>query len=157
MSSNAKVLLLLIAVVLGLATLVAGGAWYWWKQNSADLLESGSTAMNEGNKHGSAADEAGCIAAVVERHKADGARQLGASVRNSLWLTACLEASKVKDKFCNDVPHGDSIVAVGTWSATSCVQHGFSDPYCGNLFAAAAKYCSSPMRAQKLKLPGKQP
>lgn len=155
MSSNAKVLLILIAIVLGLAALVAGGAWYWWKQNSADLLESGSQAMNDGHKHGSATDEPGCIAAVVERHKADGARQLGVSVRNSLWLTACLEAARVKDRFCDDVPDGDSIVAMGTWAAASCVQHGFSDPYCGNLFAAVAKYCSSPIRAQKHKITGK--
>lgn len=155
MSSNAKVLLILIIIVLGLAAMVTGGAWYWWRQNSADLLESGSVAMDGGHKHGSATDEAGCIAAMVERHKADGSKQLGASVRNSLWLTACLEASKVNEKFCDGVPHGDSIIATGTWAATSCVQHGFSDPYCGNLFSAVPKYCSSPSRANKRKMPNK--
>jgi hypothetical protein len=155
MSSNTKVLLILIAAVLGLAGLVAGGAWYWWRQNSADLLESGSAAMTEGNHLGRTTDEAGCVTALVERHKADGSKSLGASVRNNLWVTACLEASKISGKFCDGVPHGDSIIALGTWSAAACVQHGFADPYCGNVFSAVPKYCSSPAREHKLKTPTK--
>ncbi len=155
MSPNARILLIIVAAVLGMALLIGGGIWYWWSQNASEFLDAGATAMNEGQVMGRGTDESGCMTAAVERHKADGSQRMGAAVRNNLWLTACLEASKAKDKFCEGVPAQDSLLAVGTWAATSCVQQGFSDPYCGNLFAVVAKYCSSPQRAEKLKADGK--
>ena len=155
MSSTTKTLLIIIAAVLGVALLIAGGAWYWWRQNASEFLDAGAAAIAEGQNSGRGADEAGCMAAALERHKADGSKRMGAAVRNNLWLTACLDASKAKEKFCDGVPAHDSLLAVGAWAGASCVQQGFADPYCGNLFAVVTKYCSSPQRVEKLKADGK--
>jgi len=155
MSSNTKTLLIIVAAVLGMALLIGGGIWYWWSQNSADFLDAGAAAIADGQSVGRNLDESGCMAAAMERHKAEGSQRMGAAVRNNLWLTACFDASKAKDKFCEGVPAGDSLLAVGTWAATSCVQQGYTDPYCGNLFAVIPKYCASPQRVEKLKADGK--
>jgi hypothetical protein len=151
MSSNKKVLLIIIAAVLGVALLIAGGAWYWWSRNSSEVLDAGATAMTEGQNSGRRLDEGGCMAAAFERHKTDGSQRITAAVRNSLWLTSCLEASKTNDKFCEAVPTPDNLIATGTWGGKSCLQQGFTDPYCAVLFGVVPKYCASATRAQKLK------
>jgi hypothetical protein len=154
MSSGVKLLLILLAIAAAGILAIGAGAWYWWSHHSKDFLESGKAVMLEGQAAGRKLDEAACVAFAVDRHRKDGAGSMGASVRNNLWLTGCLEASRPQPKFCEGVPSYDSAVAVGTWAGLSCAQQGLSDPYCGNLYGGVAKYCSSPARARKL---GKEP
>ena len=154
MSSNTKILLIMIVAVLSVALLIGGGAWYWWSRNSAEFLDAGIVASTEGQNSGRSLNEGGCMAAAFERHKAEGSQRIGAAVRNSVWLTSCLESSKVKDKFCDGVPAADNLIGVGTWAGASCVRQGFADPYCGTLFGIVPKYCASAQRAQKLKAGG---
>ena len=154
MSPSTKTLLIIVAALLGIALLITGGAWYWWSRNSSDFLDAGTVAITEGDKVGRGLDESGCMAAAFERHKADGSRGISTAVRNSLWLMACLDASKVKDKFCDGIPAQDKLLAVGTWAGMTCVRQGFPDPYCGTLLGVVPKYCSSAQRVEKLKAGG---
>ena len=107
MSSATKTLLIIVAAVLGVALLIVGGAWYWWSKNSSEFLDAGGVAITEGQNIGRSLDEGGCMAAALERHKAGGSQRISAAVRNSLWLTACFESSKVKEKFCDGIPGQD--------------------------------------------------
>ncbi len=147
---------ILALVALGGAALIGGGGWYWWTHYGTEFLDSGATAMTEGQASGRALDEGGCMTQALERHKADWNRTLASAVRNNIWLSACLDASRAQERFCDDVPSYDNLVAAAVWSASVCANHNLADSYCGNLVSNAVKYCSSPKRAAKLK-PGVSP
>ena len=146
-----KLFAILAAIAVAGALLVGGGAWYWWSHHSAEFLESGKAAMMEGKASGRALDEGGCMTRAIERHKADWNRSMASAVRNNVWLSGCLNASRVQEKFCDEVPSYDNVVAAALWTASTCASLGLSDSYCGNLVSNAVKYCSSSKRAEKLK------
>jgi hypothetical protein len=150
MTSLSKVFLTLAAIAVASLVLIGGGAWYWWDQNSADLLDAGKAAISEGQKSGSDLDEEDCVASALDRHKADGNRSFGSALRNNLWLSGCLNASRPQERFCTSVPVQSEAIAVALWSAQLCAQHDLSDSYCPNLLQGVAKYCSSSQRADKL-------
>ena len=151
-----KLLVILAAIAVGGSLLIGGGAWYWWTYHGTEFLESGKVAIMEGEASGRALDEGGCMAQAIERHKADWNRTMPSAIRNNLWLTGCLDTSRVQDKFCEDLPAEDDIMAAALWAASACANNGMSDSYCGKLVSNAVKYCSSPTRAKKLKR-GAQP
>jgi hypothetical protein len=146
-----KLFALLVAIAVAGAALIGGGAWYWWEHHSSGFLASGKAAMMEGEASGRTLDESGCMVQAIERHKADWNLTLASAVRNNLWLSGCLDASRAQEKFCDNVPSYGNVVAAGLWAASACANHGLSDSYCGNLFSSAVKYCSSPRRAEKLR------
>jgi len=151
-----KLLAILTAIALGGSLLIGGGGWYWWTYHGKEFLDSGATAMVEGEASGRKLDESGCMAQAIERHKADWNRTLASAIRNNVWLAGCLDASQVQDKFCDSVPSSDDLVAAALWAASACANQGLSDSYCGNLVSNAVKYCSSPKRTEKLR-PGTLP
>jgi len=151
MSKTVKLILTISTIVLAVLLCIGGGAWYWWQKNSAELIESGKAAMSEGRLIGTNVDESGCVSRAFDNHKADWNRSFSSSIKNSLWLSGCLEASKVQEKFCVDVPSQNEIVAVGVWSGVTCSQNGMSDSYCPNLLQNVAKYCSSGQRSEKIR------
>ncbi len=104
----------------------------------------------EGEASGRALDESGCMTQAIERHKADWNRTMVSAIRNNVWLSGCLNASRVQEKFCDNVPSEDDVMASALWAASTCANQGMSDSYCGNLVSNAVKYCSSPKRAEKL-------
>ena len=146
-----KLFVILAAIAAAGLLLIGGGAWYWWKHHSAEFLESGKAAMTEGQAAGRRLDEGACMVLAIDRHKADWNRTMASAVRNNLWLSGCLDASRAQEKFCDGVPAKDDVVGAGLWAASSCARHGFSDSYCGNLFSSAVKYCGSAQRAEKLR------
>jgi hypothetical protein len=137
----------LIAVV-GLLAL-GGGAWYWWKHHSAEFLEAGTAAIEDGRKSGASLQESGCVAQVVARHKSGPG--MTSTIRNSVWLSGCLDTSSPQADFCDGVPSPENPVAVGVWAAGACIQHGLGDPYCSNLFQNVATYCASSARTGKMR------
>ena len=146
-----KLFVILAAIAVAGSLLIGGGAWYWWQHHSAEFLESGKAAIAEGQATGRRLDEGACMVLAIDRHKADWNRTMASAVRNNLWLSGCLDASRAQDKFCEGVPSQDDVVAAGLWAASSCARHGFSDSYCGNLFSSAVKYCGSAKRVEKLR------
>ena len=147
----AKLFVILAAIALAGALLIGGGAWFWWTRYGTEFLDSGKTAMLEGEVSGRALDEGGCMTQAIERHKADWNRGMASAVRNNIWLSGCLSTSRAQEKFCDDVPSYDNIVAASLWAASTCASLGLSDSYCGNLVSNAVKYCSSPARGEKLR------
>lgn len=146
-----KLLSILAAIALAGALLIGGGGWYWWTHYGTEFLESGKTAIMEGEASGRSLDESGCMAQAIERHKADWNRTMISAIRNNVWLSGCLDTSRVQEKFCEGVPSDDDVMAAALWAASACANQGLSDSYCGNLVSNAVKYCSSPKRAEKLR------
>lgn len=146
-----KLFAILAAIALAGVLLIGGMSWYWWTRYGSEILDSGKAAMVEGEASGRDLDEGGCMTRAIEKHKSDWNRTMASAVRNNVWLSGCLDSSRVQEKFCDDVPSGDNAVAAALWAASTCAALGLSDSYCGNLVLNAVKYCSSPARAKKLK------
>jgi hypothetical protein len=147
----AKLFLILAGIAVAGVLLIGAGAWYWWDRHSGELIEAAKVAVADGQKSGRRLEEAACVVLALERHKADWNRSMASTVRNGLWLNGCLDTASPQQRFCEGVPPADSPVAIGVWAGSSCVQHGYSDPYCQTLFQNISKYCSSPKRAEKLR------
>jgi hypothetical protein len=151
MSSLSKVFLTLAAIAVVGVLLVGGGAWFWWNHNGADMLEAGKVAIQEGQRSGTELTESSCVSTSMDRHKAGANSSFSSALRNNLWLTGCLNASKPQEQFCAGVPRQDEILTMAMWSAQKCAQSGIEDSTCPNLLQSIAKYCASPQRAEKLK------
>ena len=146
-----KLFAILLAVAVSGALLIGGGAWYWWSRYGTEFVDSGKTAILEGEASGRMLDENGCMVRAIERHKADWNRTMASAIRNNLWLGGCLNTSRAQEKFCDNVPPESDMMAAAVWAASACASNGLSDSYCGNLFSNAVKYCSSSRRADKLR------
>src|SRR5262245_438311 len=151
MSSAGKLFLILGLIAVGGVIAIVGGAWYWWDRHGAEFLESGQAVIEDGRRSGERLQESGCVKEAVVRHTSDGGPGIASTIRNSVWLSGCLDTSSPQADFCHGVPSPDNPVAVGTWTAGVCVRHGFADPYCSSLFQNVPKYCASPERAEKMK------
>ena len=151
MASPTKVLLTLAAIIVAGLLLLVGGAWFWWDQNGSDLLDAGKTAMEEGQRSGSELTETSCMSTAIDRHKADTNRSFGSALRNSLWLSGCLNASRPQEQFCVGVPASDEILTMAMWSTQMCAKNGIDDPTCPNLMQSVSNYCASPQREEKLR------
>lgn len=150
LSGGIKLVLLLCAIAAAGVVLMAAGGWYWWTHHSREFFESSRAVIDEGRAAGRRLDEGACLALAVDRHRKDAAGAMGAAVRNNLWLTGCLEASRPQRKFCEGVPPYDSPVAVGAWAGLACAKQGISDSFCSNLYSNVAKYCSSSRREARM-------
>ena len=126
------------------------GAWWWWQQNAENLKEAAKASYVEGQVAAARLDETGCAAAATRRHGDSENQTILGSVRTTLFLRGCLEASKVDVKFCADVPANDETLAVATWAAQRCMSQGFTDSYCHHVMRQIPEYCSSPKRTSKL-------
>ena len=151
MAGLGKLFLTLVIIAIGGLLLIGGGAWYWWNQHSAELIEAAKATVAEGQQSGRTLEESGCVIQALERHKADWNRTMASAIRNGLWLTGCLDASRPQQRFYDGVPPEDNPVATGVWAGSACVHYGLTDPYCHTLFQNVSKYCASPRRAAKLK------
>jgi len=149
MSGIGKLFLILGLIAIAGLLAITGGAWYWWKHHSVEFLEAGKATLADGRRSGESLEEGGCVIRAVESHK--GERSIGSAIRNSVWLSACLQTSKPQQGFCDGVPSQDNPLAVGVWAASACAYHVLSDPYCHTLFQEISKYCSSPARAAKTR------
>src|SRR5262245_8776987 len=149
MSSLGRLFLILGLIALAGLLAIGGGAWYWWTHHSQEFLESGKATIEDGRKSGGKLLEGGCVALAVDRHKAGPG--MASTIRNSVWLSGCLDTSSPQADFCDGVPSPENPVAVGIWTAGTCLQYGLTDPYCSSLFQNISKYCASPERAGKMR------
>ncbi len=151
MASTTKVLLVLAAIAVAGSLLLVGGAWYWWDQNGTAMLDAGKTAMEDGQKDGASLTETSCTSTALDRHKADANRSFGSALRNSVWLSGCLNTSKPQEQFCAGAPSSSEILASALWATQMCSKNGIDDPTCPNLMQSVSKYCASPQREEKFR------
>jgi hypothetical protein len=152
MPKLARLFLALGAIAFAGLTVLRAGGQHWLEQQGADLIDWGNAAISEGRASGARLDEGGCLNSALERHKADQADSISVRMKNDLWLSGCLQASKPQQQFCASVPPKSERVRAGIWTELACVRHGLWDSSCHSLFREVWKYCSSTERVEKLKL-----
>jgi hypothetical protein len=142
MSTTGKVVIIVVICVLLFLALCIGAGIYWVSRRGPQYLEAGKKNFEEGQAFGKTSDNEGCLAETLSRHKR--ATGLGASISQSLFLRACLDASRPTRGFCDDVPLKTDFVRAAQWQVNQCAAHGFpQDTYCNQLFAQVQDYCAT--------------
>ena len=150
-SSNKKVLLIIFGGLFAVAIAVVGGGYWFFKHQAADFFKETQAAAAEARKAGANMSEVLCFDRAAERLKTPAGRSISGSIRNSVVLTACMQASQPIASFCDGVPEYGNILSGAVWEAKTCaaIDEGGAE-YCTHLVREVAKYCSSPLRAAKL-------
>jgi len=142
---KALLIVLLIIVVLVVGAVVAGV--YWVSRNKDAWLAKGKATMSEGRDFGRSTDNQGCVDESISRYKKD--RGFGSAIGNSLFMRACLGASRPTTNFCADVPKATEFIKSAQWRVEQCRRINLSsDSYCQQLFQPVQEFCEKkPLRS----------
>ena len=104
----------------------------------------GGEGRDEGLRLGQTTSEQGCLTAAIERHRQRPGFQ--EAVANNLFLNACFSAAARTTGFCDGVPSNAELIASARWRAARCIEAGFSDGLCQQLFAEVQRHCDARAR-----------
>jgi hypothetical protein len=135
-----KVLLIIaIVVVLLVAGIIGGGAYFWYRNKDAIIAKTKALAT-EGEEFGRHSDNQGCVDESVSRYKKEPG--FTSAISTSVFMRICLDASRPKRGFCDDVPKEMAFTKSAQWRIAQCrIVNLESDSYCPQLFAPVQQYC----------------
>lgn len=140
MSGFAKGMIITGIVLVLLVIAVIAGGIFWISQNSGPWLAKGKESIEEGQRFGRDADNAGCMTATLSRYKQE--RGFAAAITSQLFLSGCLPASRPTEGFCDNVPRPTDFFRVAEWQREQCEQAGMGgDKYCAQIFSPVQTYC----------------
>ena len=132
-------LIVLIVVVLLVIGVVGVGVFYVMKNKDAWMARAKEVAT-EGKDFGHGTDNQGCVDEGIARYKKDPG--LSSVISNSVFMRACLEASRPTSGFCESVPKRTEFIKTAQWRMNQCRQAGLgSDNNCQNLFTPVQQFC----------------
>ena len=135
---KALLIVLLIFIVLVVGVVVAGV--YWVSRNKDAWIAKGKAVMTEGRDFGRNTDNQGCVDESISRYKKDSG--FGSAIGSSLFMRACLDASRPTPGFCDDVPGPTEFIKTAQWRIEQCRRVDLSrDNNCQNLFAPVQQFC----------------
>jgi len=140
-----KVLIGVVAFGVLLGTLTAAGVLWLFRSVGPALRDSAKTVHSQGTRDGAGLNDSACVAASLDRLRAGTANVF----RENLWLTGCLETSRLDDDLCRAVPPASATLQVSLWAAGRCNALGIGGHECGTFMQRVAEYCSSPERQKK--------
>jgi len=118
-----------------------GVGWYWWSHHGQELIAAGKAAHQEGQGFGKSTDNTGCLNEALSRRKKSSG--FGDMIANSLFLKACLGASRPTESFCDEVPKKGDIMKSAAWQVERCAAIAPKDQGCNQLFGQVQEYCDS--------------
>ena len=135
-----KALLIVLIVVVLLVIGVVGVGVFWVMKNKDAWMARAKEVATEGKDFGSRTDNQGCVDEGLARYKKDPG--LSSVISNSVFMRACLEASRPTSGFCNNVPKQTEFIKTAQWRMNQCRQAGLgSDNNCQNLFTPVQQFC----------------
>lgn len=137
-------LIVAIVVVLLVAGVVAGGVYLFTR--GKDALTARSKAITTaGTDFGHQTDNQGCVNESVARYKKDPG--FTSSISTSMFLTACLDASRPTRGFCADVPNQRNYAKSPEWRIEQCRHFDLgSDKYCPEFFGPVQQFCEKTIK-----------
>lgn len=139
MNKAMKVILIIVVCIVVLVVLVGGASVYYVSKHKQEWLEAGNKVLDEGEKFGSQTDNDGCVAEVVERARREPG--FSAGLKHTVFLRACLEASRPVPGFC-DVPKRTEFIKSAQWQQQKCQAVGLTaDTYCSQIFTQVQQFC----------------
>jgi uncharacterized membrane protein YhaH (DUF805 family) len=141
------------ALVVSAAAVVCGAAWFWWSQNSAEILANGKAHIETGRIAGRALDESGCVSKAASALAGEAGTSLLVAIENAVELSGCLDTSRATPGFCDGIPAKTEIFATGQWIASVCGQFGYGgNASCNAMIQHIPEYCTSDKRSKKMDL-----
>jgi hypothetical protein len=146
--NKALKVILIIGVCIVLLVIVVGGVGvYYLSQHKQEWLEAGNKVMDEGEKFGRQTDNDGCLAEAITRTKREPG--FNAALGHTIFLRACLEASRPSPGFC-EVPKRTEFIKSAQWQQQKCQDAGLAaDNYCLQLFTQVQQFCEDKQSKQK--------
>ena len=138
-----KILLIIggLIVALVIVTVVAGVIIA--RKYGPQLVEVGKKSIEEGEEFGRGTDNEGCLNEAVARNRRVGG--FGDAVKNTLFLPACLEASRPTPGFCDGVPRPFEFVRGAQWQLQQCRRYGLRpEQQCAQIFQQVQQFCERP-------------
>lgn len=139
----AKALIIVgVVIVLLVAGVVAGGI-FWWSRNKDALIARGKAEIDQGRDFGRITDNQGCVDESISRYKKNPG--FSGALATNLFMSSCLQNSRLTPGFCDDVPKQTEILKSGQWRAEQCNRVDLStDGYCQQLFSPVQQFCERP-------------
>jgi hypothetical protein len=135
---KALLIVLAVIVVLVVGAIVAGV--YYVSRNKDAWLAKGKAVMTEGKDFGRNSDNQGCVDESISRYKKEPG--FTSAISNSLFMQACLDASRPTPNFCSDVPKATEFMKSAQWRVDQCRRIDLSsDSYCQQLFQPVQQFC----------------
>ncbi|HEX8559560.1 MAG TPA: hypothetical protein VF668_15765 [Pyrinomonadaceae bacterium] len=135
----------LLAAGVLLALLIVGAVvagYFVVSRYGPGLMEAGRQTLTEGAEYGRRTDNEGCLNEAAARH----ARVNGFAdtVRNGVFMEACLRESRPTPGFCDGVPRQTDFLKGVTWQHQQCKRFGLKpEQQCGQLFQGVQRFCES--------------
>src|SRR6266705_5417726 len=108
-----KVLLIVLAVVVVLAIGAIAAGIYYVSSHKDAWLAKGKAVMTEGREFGRSTDNQGCVDESVSRYKREPG--LTSVLSSTLFMRACLDASRPTPGFCDGVPKQTDFIKRARW------------------------------------------
>jgi hypothetical protein len=139
MSSFVKALVVVFIAIAVIGTIVIFAGWMWWKKNQTTIINSTTSARDEGYRIGKQSTEQVCFDTAISRAK-DKA-QFTQMLANGIFLGSCLEQSKVSKGFCNNIPSDREFAKSVQWRMRRCKELGLDNNTCSALLSVVQRYC----------------
>lgn len=135
-----------IVLFLGVAGVIA--SVYFWKKNEGKIRAQADAARAEAREFGRTATDSQCVAAAMDRYRAD--TSFIGEAKSRVWLTGCLETSRAESAFCTGVPPTSEIMKTVTWRLGECSRLGLDgDKGCTRILTEVQDYCEGAARKSK--------
>ena len=143
MSKNWAIVLSIIGGLFLLGLVAVAGVVYWVYQSKDKLVQSVEQIgkdVKDAKEIGAKTDKEGCLKEALARHKRD--NSLTGQILTQAFLSACLEASKPSQGFCDGVPHPDDNMQLADWTLKKCSDLGLqNDQTCYVILIPVQAYC----------------
>lgn len=138
-------LIVAIVVVMLVVGVVAGGVYFFTRGKDA-LIARSKAITTEGTDFGHQTDNQGCVDESVSRYKKGPG--FTSSISTSIFLTACLDASRPTRGFCAEVPNQRNYSRSPEWRIEQCRHFDLaSDKYCPEFFGPVQQFCERTLKS----------
>jgi hypothetical protein len=139
MSSFVKAAIVVMAGIAFLGTLLLILGWFWWKNNQKEIMQTSSSARDEGKRIGKDLTEQECLNTSIAR--TSGETGFTDMISNGVFLGACLESSKPVEEFCKDTPKETEFARSIQWRRARCKEIKLEQNQCSALLGVVQRYC----------------
>jgi hypothetical protein len=138
------VMIVALVLVLLVVGAIAGGVYLFMRSKDA-LIARSKAITTEGTDFGHQTDNQGCVNESVSRYKKEPG--FTSSISTSIFLTACLDASRPTRNFCAEVPSRLNYSKSPEWRIEQCRHFDLSsDKYCPEFFGPVQQFCERTLK-----------
>ena len=137
MTKSAKTFMIVAAALL---VTCFGGGYYLLNHYAGPMMEQTKIVVKEGKEFGINTENSACLSEAKTRYTDE--NEMTGGMKEMMFLSSCLRASKVTPGFCDGVPSARDIAKSQPWQKEQCGGTiGPRDVKCSLLMAALQEHC----------------